>query len=57
MSGDQPIQASPIAPPTYSNNLNDLVAQNEQTDQQRMQEEMMRRMEQRKRIQSMGEMV
>ena len=57
MSEEQPIQASPIAPPTYSNNLNELVAQNEQTDQQRMQEEMMRRMEQRQRIQSMGEMV
>ena len=56
MSEEQPIQASPIAPPTYSNNLNELVAQNEQTDQQRMQEEMMRRMEQRQRIQAMGEM-
>ena len=56
MSEEQPIQASPIAPPTFSNNLNELVAQNEQTDQQRMQEEMMRRMEQRQRIQAMGEM-
>ena len=56
MSEEQPIQASPIAPPTYSNNLNELVAQNEQTDQQRMQDEMMRRMEQRQRIQAMGEM-
>ena len=54
MSEEQPIQASPIAPPTYSNNLNELVAQNEQTDQQRMQDEMMRRMEQRKKIQDLA---
>jgi len=56
MSEGQGIQASPIAPPTYSNNLNEIVAQNEQTDQQRMEDEMMRRMEQRQRIQAMGEM-
>jgi len=54
MSEEQPIQASPIAPPTYSNNLNELVAQNEQTDQQRMEEELMRRFEQRKKIQDLA---
>jgi hypothetical protein len=54
MSEEQPIQASPITPPTYSNNLNELVAQNEQTDQQRMEEEMMRRMEQRERIRDLA---
>ena len=54
MSEEQGIQASPITPPTYSNNLNELVAQNEQTDQQRIQEEMMRRMEQRKKIQDLA---
>ena len=54
MSEEQPVQASPITPPTYSNNLNELVAQNEQTDQQRMEEEMMRRMEQRERIRDLA---
>lgn len=54
MSEGQGIQASPIAPPTYSNNLNEIVAQNEQTDQQRMEEELMRRMEQRERIRDLA---
>ena len=54
MSKGQGIQASPIAPPTYSNNLNEIVAQNEETDQQRMEEELMRRFEQRKKIQDLA---
>jgi hypothetical protein len=54
MSEGQGIQASPIAPPTYSNNLNEIVAQNEETDQQRMEEELMRRFEQRKKIQDLA---
>lgn len=54
MPQDEPIQPSPITPPTYSTTLPELVSQNTQLDMQRADEEMKRRMAQRQRVQNMG---
>jgi hypothetical protein len=54
MGEDQGIQASPITPPTYSNNLADIVNTTETKNAGMRQQELQRRLAQREKIQQLA---